>query len=230
MFLRIYFPLLFLILPLLTHGQKNDSLGNFGHASYYHDMFDGRETSNGEIYDNDDFTAAHRTYPFNTILLVTNKKNNKSVVVRVNDRGPFKKSRVIDLSRSAAKKIGMVPLGVVSVKIKVLNFLNPDIMSDEFLKEGEIWDCYGKKQSINDTAVFIWKTQNWKHAFYMASCLTLEYHLNSLFVKINGPSEKRNYDLLVANFENGQDKKVLVNKLISDGFFQSKIIYPPYKK
>ncbi|HQW00596.1 MAG TPA: septal ring lytic transglycosylase RlpA family protein, partial [Bacteroidia bacterium] len=74
-------------------------------ASFYHDRFHGQETSNGESYNKNDFTAAHRTLPFNTFLLVTNTLNDKSVVVRVNDRGPFKKSRVIDLTRSAAIKI-----------------------------------------------------------------------------------------------------------------------------
>src|ERR1043165_7258529 len=80
-----------------------------GKASFYHDSFDGQETSNGEDYDKNDFTAAHRTLPFNSIVSVTNKLNGKSVVVRINDRGPFAKSRIIDLTHSAAMKLGMVP-------------------------------------------------------------------------------------------------------------------------
>ena len=211
--------------PFHSIEQKNDSLGDFGKASFYHDSFHGQETSNGEMYDKNDFTAAHRTYPFNTILLVTNKKNNKSVVVRINDRGPFKRSRIIDLSHAAAKKIGMVPFGIVQVKIKVLNFLNPGLMNDSLLKDSEVWDCYGNIKSLSDTAIFIWKTKNWKHAFYMASCLILDYHLNSLFVKVSGSNSKKTYSLFVCDIENNHSINNLISNLKSDGYFQAKIIY-----
>ena len=228
-----YFKLSFLIIIYLIFfftsfasiGQKKETWVNFGKASFYHDSFNGKETSNGETYDKDDFTAAHLTYPFNTILLVTNKKNNKSIVVRVNDRGPFKLSRIIDLSRSAAKKIGMVPFGVVPVKIKVLNFLNPGIMNNSLLNDGDVWDCYGNKKSIGDTSIFLWKTKYWKHAFYMASSLSLEYKLNSIFVQVNGPSEKRTYSLFVAITENENSYNKLLKTFVTDGFFEAKIIY-----
>ena len=120
----------------------------------------------------------------------------------------------------------MVPFGVVAVKIKVLNFLNPNVMSDALLKDGEIWDCYGKKQSIEDSVIFIWKTRSWKHAFYMASCLSLEYSLNSLVVRVNGSPENRSYELFVTRLEEEKDKNGFVAALKSDGFSQSKIIYP----
>lgn len=227
---RILIYLFFCLIPFSSREQKNDSPGNFGKASYYHDRFHGQETSNGETYDKDKFTAAHRTYPFNTILLVTNKKNNKSVVVRVNDRGPFIRSRIIDLSRASAKKIGMVPFGVVPVKIKVMNFLNPGIMNDSLLHEGDIWDCYGNKRSISDTAIFIWKTDSWKHAFYMASCLSLEYNLNSLFVKITGPPGKRTFNLFVSDIEKEKSLSGLISNFESDGFFRAKIIYNVHPK
>lgn len=91
-----------------------------GEASYYGSKFHGKKTANGEIFDKNKLTCAHRTLPFNTILKVTNLSNNKSVIVRVNDRGPFKKSRVIDLSEAAAKKIGLT--GVTRVKCEVIGF------------------------------------------------------------------------------------------------------------
>ena len=222
--LKLFFSVLVFI-SVYCSGQKSDSLRNFGKASYYHESLHGLETSNGETYDKNDFTAAHRTYSFNTILLVTNKKNNKSVVVRVNDRGPFKKSRIIDLSSAAAKKIGMVPFGVVQVRVKVLNFLNPSIMNDSLLKDGDVWDCYGNKKSISDTSIFLWKTRNWKHAFYMASCLSLDYKLNSIFVQVNGSPEKRSYSLFVTNYKNENSSGKLIKTLVSDGFFEAKVIY-----
>src|SRR4028119_1179731 len=89
-----------------------------GKASYYADKFEGRKTSNGEIFKQRKKTAAHRTLPFGTKVTVTNLVNGKSVKVRINDRGPFVKGRTIDLSKKAAKKINMVDAGVVNVEIK----------------------------------------------------------------------------------------------------------------
>lgn len=89
-------------------------------ASYYSTRFHGRKTASGETFDRHALTCAHKTLPFNTILKVTNPKNNKSVVVRVNDRGPYKKNRKIDLSYAAAKEIGMVRAGVAKVLMQIL--------------------------------------------------------------------------------------------------------------
>jgi rare lipoprotein A len=91
-----------------------------GKASYYADKFQGRKTASGERYDHNARTAAHRTLPFGTKVKVTNVKNGKSVVVRVNDRGPFVKGRIIDLSRSAFERIGDLRAGVISVRVEVV--------------------------------------------------------------------------------------------------------------
>jgi len=92
----------------------------YGEASYYAEKFHGRETANGEIFDMHKISAAHKTLPFNTILQVTNLENQKSIVVRINDRGPYKKGRVLDLSYQAAQEIDMVSSGVVKVKAKIV--------------------------------------------------------------------------------------------------------------
>jgi len=91
-----------------------------GVASWYGPGFHGKKTSSGEVYDMHCLTAAHSTLPLHTVVKVTNMENQKEVVVRVNDRGPFVGDRVIDLSLGAAKKIGMVKDGIVPVKIAVL--------------------------------------------------------------------------------------------------------------
>ncbi len=91
-----------------------------GSASWYGAELNGRTTASGEPFDMDDLTAAHPTLPFGTIVRVTNQDNGKSVIVRVNDRGPFSGKRVIDLSRKAAKSIGMLKRGVGRVKIEIL--------------------------------------------------------------------------------------------------------------
>jgi rare lipoprotein A len=92
-----------------------------GQASYYGNEFHGRKTANGERFDQGQLTAAHRTLPFGTRVKVTNTQNGKTVVVRVNDRGPFVKGRIIDLSSSAFKSIASLNAGVVPVRIQVLD-------------------------------------------------------------------------------------------------------------
>jgi len=89
-----------------------------GLASYYADSYEGKTTANGEIYRQGKITAAHKTLPFGTKVEVTNLSNNKSVVVRINDRGPYIRGRIIDLTKAAAKEIDMVGAGVAKVKIR----------------------------------------------------------------------------------------------------------------
>lgn len=91
-----------------------------GIASWYGKKFHGRKTSNGETYDMHDQTAAHKTLPMNTHLLVKNLDNNKETIVRINDRGPFVKGRIIDLSYSVAKQIDMDKKGIARVRITAL--------------------------------------------------------------------------------------------------------------
>ncbi len=92
-----------------------------GLASWYGPKFHGKTTSNTEIYNMYDMTAAHRSLPFGTMVMVTNLTNGKSVIVRINDRGPFIRERIIDLSYAAAQMLGMVGEGVVPVKIEVID-------------------------------------------------------------------------------------------------------------
>ncbi|NNE49195.1 MAG: septal ring lytic transglycosylase RlpA family protein [Altererythrobacter sp.] len=91
-----------------------------GHASYYGRRFHGRLTANGERFDMRAMTAAHKTLPFGSVVRVTNRRNGRSVVVRINDRGPFVRGRTIDLSRAAAEEIGLVKTGVGEVRIELL--------------------------------------------------------------------------------------------------------------
>lgn len=92
-----------------------------GIASWYGRRFNHKHTSSGERYNMYQYTAAHKTLPFATRLLVTNLKNGKQVIVRVNDRGPFVGNRLIDLSYAAAKKIGLTGQGLANVKIKAIS-------------------------------------------------------------------------------------------------------------
>jgi rare lipoprotein A len=91
-----------------------------GLASWYGQAHHGKKTSSGEVYDRTQLTAAHRTLPMGTRVRVTNVENDRSVVVRINDRGPFKAGRIIDLSQAAAREIGALGEGLFSVRLEVL--------------------------------------------------------------------------------------------------------------
>lgn len=108
-----------ILLAVPTTAQKSKTASkNTGDATYYGHKFHGRRTSDGSTYHRDSLTCAHRTYPFGTMLRVRNKKNGREVIVKVTDRGPFRRGGVIDLSYAAAKEIDMVAAGVVPVEIE----------------------------------------------------------------------------------------------------------------
>ncbi len=101
-----------------VHGRLSDLCLEKGTASYYGEHFHGKETANGEKFDQMAFTAAHRTLSFGTLVKVTNLANYESVLVRINDRGPFNKHRIIDLSKGAAESIGLIESGVGEVLVE----------------------------------------------------------------------------------------------------------------
>jgi len=100
----------------LTAGPQPE----FGVASYYGNPHHGRRTASGERFDMHDMTAAHRTLPFGTRVRVTNLGNGRSVVVRINDRGPWKKGRIVDISYDAARELHMVGVGTARVRLDIL--------------------------------------------------------------------------------------------------------------
>jgi rare lipoprotein A len=118
---KIYIYLLFLILVISSAScrtARSRVVTETGKASFYHDKFAGRKTASGERYNRNKLTAAHKTLPFGTMVKVTNLTNGRTVIVKVNDRGPFAKGRIIDLSKKAAHKVGMIDAGVANVKIE----------------------------------------------------------------------------------------------------------------
>nr|WP_267915211.1 septal ring lytic transglycosylase RlpA family protein [Borreliella garinii] len=131
-----------------------------GLASWYGEAFHGKITANGEKFDMMALTAAHKELPFNTAVRVTNLLNNRSVVVRINDRGPFRKDRIIDLSKHAAEKLDFLGIGVAPVKIEVIESVNekrPSVSkSSDFKKEfntPEIKEESKTKQSEENVSV-----------------------------------------------------------------------------
>lgn len=121
----------FLIINLI---QSQEKFVQEGLASYYANKFEGRTTANGEKYEHDKLTGSHLTLPFGTMVKVTNLENNKSVIIRINDRGPFIKDRIIDVSKSAAELLDFIEAGLVNVKIEVVENA-PDKIEEEKKEE-----------------------------------------------------------------------------------------------
>ena len=99
-----------------------------GISSYYGPNFHGKLTANGEVYDMYGVTAAHKTLPFNTVARVTNLDNNKSLILRINDRGPYVDGRIIDCSYGAAKKLGFLKQGTANVEIRIIEWGDGEYM------------------------------------------------------------------------------------------------------
>ena len=103
---------------------SSDSLENspqYGKASWYGSKFHGRKTASGERFNKHSYTGAHKKLPFGTIIRVTNLRNGKEVYIKLNDRGPFINGRILDVSRAAAKAIGLINRGVIQVKVEVIS-------------------------------------------------------------------------------------------------------------
>lgn len=120
--LKTYRTIIFLLVSLITfvaEAQITSSVQT-GMASYYADKFVGRKTASGEKFSQKKYTCAHRTLPFGTKLRVTNPNNNKSIIVTVNDRGPYAKNRIIDLSKTGAQELDFVKAGVANVLVEII--------------------------------------------------------------------------------------------------------------
>jgi len=126
----LFFNLIFLLLPAFGQQQK-------GKATYYHQLFWGRKTANGEIYHPYKYTAAHRNFPMGTWLELYFPKTEKKTFVRINDRGPFRKGAILDISMAAAKEIGLIKDGIAMVHIRIIPKAE---ISDSLMKSWAIRD------------------------------------------------------------------------------------------
>ncbi len=114
-----------LLLVVGSESGAQSSQPETGRASYYGDRFHGLRTASGERFDMHKFTAAHRRLPFGTLVKVTNLRSQKSVTVRINDRGPFIRNRIIDVSKAAAKEIGLIGAGSALVSLEIIKANSP---------------------------------------------------------------------------------------------------------
>lgn len=217
-----------LLLPLVAVSQERDADGHLvqGKASYYAQKFQGRKTASGELFNNRDLTAAHRTFPFNTYVNVVNKINNKNVIVRINDRGPFVKSRVIDLSESAARKIGGYHRGLVPVHLEVLNLLQMTPALDSVFHATAFTDCLGNPATPEGLSLSLWSTHDLLHAIYVANDLYLKVDLPAIYIGTREIGGQKIYHVVVSNIP---DEKELNDKAVyfeEQGFMDVKTYVP----
>ena len=209
---------LFVLLVSPTFGQQK-GFEQTGIASFYADKFEGRTTANGEIYFHDKKTAAHPTLPFGSIVKVTNLENNKFVVVRINDRGPFVAGRIIDLSKSSAKNLGFVEKGVVKVKIQVIASTDdiPDVMPDIAIQTNEA-RYYQIEVSVaipSGKGVQIGSFKNDENVFRLAERLKTKYN-EQIFIEPAEIKGQRVYRVIVGNSTNDTHLQKLKSKLATE--------------
>ena len=193
-----------------------------GIASFYADKFEGRTTANGEKYRHSKLTAAHKTLPFGTILRVRNLENNKEVTVRVNDRGPFVEGRIIDLSKSAAKKLDFINKGIVKVEIVSVQDSDPtktpystlDRPPEDIGQENNAYYSLSvTKQSARGYGVQIGSFKELVNLVELANNLRGSYKSN-VYTQVVDIKGVKSYKLIVGNVKNRDKADKLRQKVV----------------
>ena len=195
-----------------------------GTASWYGPNFHGNQTSNGEYYDMHAATAAHKTLPINSLLEVTNLENGLSTIVRINDRGPFVKNRIIDLSHQAAQEIDMIKKGTAKVSIKVLDF--DDSASDYKHKAEPVWKNETtspiKQTSTNHPLVYkvqIVSTQSQEKAKALVQKYAIIEGKYQASLKTKTFWQRTYYKVLIGDFQNADEAQNFIAEHYFDGAF-----------
>lgn len=194
----------------------------FGKASFYADKFVGKLTASGEKYKHSDMTAAHKSLPFGTKIKVTNLMNNKSVVVRVNDRGPYVKGRIIDVSKSAAKKLDFIDTGIVDVKIEIPGSQTATPKKTTYKPNTTQYTNTEYQYYEVDASVFVPKKYGVQIGSYSDSGNLLKTisdfkskHSYKIIVQESVQNSQRKYRLVVGNFNTRIEAENLIKNLKS---------------
>jgi rare lipoprotein A len=200
-----------------------------GTASWYGPNFHGNKTSNGEYYDMHAATAAHKTLPINTMLQVTNLENGLSTIVRVNDRGPFVKNRIIDLSRQAALDIGMIKKGTAHVRLEVIDFdKTATSYAQQHPAKREVIEPLEKVQTQNPTPtttpsftykVQIVSTQNRAKANALVQKYAIIDNRYKASLKTKTFWQKTYYKVLIGDFQTADEAQNFIADHYFDGAF-----------
>ncbi len=219
----LLFFIVFLILPEVN-GEETILKTQQGNASYYGREFEGRKTSNGERFANSDFTCAHRKAPFNSILRVTNLKNGLSITVRCNDRGPYVRSRIIDLSEAAARRIGSYQHGLARVKVEPVNIIQRNHEIDSLFTCNDITDCLGNPDKLKGYSLSLWRTSNLVHMLYIANELYLHDDIDKVNIVGSGIGDNRLYHLVITGMPSRKAALDTIDYFERKGFMKVKLL------
>ena len=199
-YLRPFLLVLFL-LPARSFSQENFT--QVGIASYYGKEFHGKKTSNGERFSMYSLTAAHQTLPYNSLVRVTNLANDKSVVVRINDCGPFKDDRIIDLTKAAAIRIGMITSGTAKVRLEVLE---SDATTNDFYKIDI------KKLDLKGFAIQVGSFSDFQNMMSQLHALR-KLHLENVYVQERMVRGKKVHRIVMGGFPTRADAERFLPEL-----------------
>jgi peptidoglycan lytic transglycosylase len=209
--------LLITFLLISYFGFSQSGFPEFGKASFYADKFVGKLTASGEKYKHNDLTAAHKSLPFGTKVRVTNLTNGKSITVRINDRGPFVENRVIDLSKKAAEKIDFIEIGIVDVKLELLNAGQPktkNIPKKEVIPYSEFkyYQVNSKLIEPNHYGIQIGSFSDSGNLLRSISDFNLKYPYQ-VFVQESVSNGNRKYRLIIGNFKDRNEAESKLEEL-----------------
>ncbi len=196
--------------------QAQTKYNKTGIASFYADKFEGRQTANGEIYYHVKRTAAHQTLPFGSIVKVTNLENNKYVVVRINDRGPFVDNRIIDLSKSAAKELDFIEKGLAKVRVELIASTDDLPDNKPTAKKDVSQSIYYKvnteKVQPKGKGVQIGSFKSDENVFKLVNEIRNKYK-EELFVEVSEVKKQKVYRIIVGTSNNDEYLNNLKKKL-----------------
>ena len=227
---------------LWYYPEVNYSYDEIGVASWYGPNFHGKKTANGEIYNQNELTAAHKTLPMPTIVEVTNLANNLKLKVRINDRGPFVRGRIIDLSKRAAQELDVIRNGIAKVRVRVIENESRRIakdyknFEDSYSAESAKAEKIESKRIVDDLQEKNFKSNNKKLIIQVAAFSKIENAKNLLLklknfsVFIDKQYIKNNffYRVRIGPFEDMKNAKKKLVELLDMGFSTSRII-PNYE-
>lgn len=215
-----------LLLSLNLFAQDDSSYINksiLGRASFYGAKFEGRKTSNGEIFANVNLTAAHKTLPMNSILRVTVVGNTRYIFVRVNDRGPFVKGRIIDLTDAGAIGLDFQHAGTEYVRVRLLEEiqLTPEL-KQRFRSNEFIHDCLGNTVTLKGRAIVACTFLSIEHALYNACDLYNDPRLNDIAIKQIKVGRLYRYMVIIHNLKSDKEVESLIPVLYNRGMVNAK--------
>jgi rare lipoprotein A len=203
------------------HSQKQgyESYKETGIASWYGEDFHGKETSSGEIYDMHALTAAHKTLPLGTYVRVTNLHNHRPVVVKINDRGPFVKERIIDLSYRAAQELDMVKNGTALVELKALGRLKKTVV------DGKVKQVYTPANYyVGEFTIQLGSFKEKTNATNLVK--RLGSHYNNVYISLYKTGAHTFHRVRVARCKTLEEAREIEQDLVQDGYPEAIVVSP----